>query len=80
MIRARGNHTPTGSKVVSGTIDFIVKGPVMQTFKNWNDAISDAFPGRNPVSHGKYDQDLHSEGNSIKVFLLLDTIWHMLKD
>jgi hypothetical protein len=77
VVTATAKLTPTGSRVVNGTIDFILNGPVLQTFQNWNDPISDAFPGRNPVSHGKYEQDLLSESNSIKVFLLLDTVWHM---
>lgn len=79
VITAKAKLTPTGAKVVNGTIEFIMNGPVLQTFKNWNDPISDAFPGRNPLSHGKYDEDLLSESNSIKVFLLLDTLWEMLR-
>jgi hypothetical protein len=78
-IAGKTNLTQTGTKVVSGTSEFVLNGPVLQTFKKWDDAISDAFPGRHPVSHGKYEPDLLTECNSIKVFLLLDTLWHFAK-
>ena len=78
VITANAQLTPTGAKVVNGTIDFILNGPVLQTFQKWDDPVSDAFPGRNPMSHGRYDEDQLSQANSVKVFLLLDTVWHML--
>jgi hypothetical protein len=79
VISSNAKLTSTGKSIVAGTMDFILNGPVLEKFAKWNDPVSDAFPGRNVVSHGKYEQDMLSEGSSIKVFLLLDTLWHMLK-
>lgn len=79
VITAKAKLTPTGEKVVNGTIDFIINGPVLQGFKKWDDPVSDAFPGRNAMLHGRYEEEQLSQANSIKVFLLLDTVWQMLR-
>lgn len=53
---------------------FLLDGPPLQRFMNWLDAIDPAFPGRHVVTHGKYVDEVFTEENSIKLFLLLDTI------
>lgn len=45
-----------------------------QIFNNWLDKIDPNFPSRHAISHGKYVPELYTEENSIKLFLLLDTI------
>ncbi len=54
--------------------EFLLDGPPLQAFTNWLDSTDASFPGRHVVGHGKYDEDIFSEENSIKLFLLLDTI------
>jgi len=70
--------TLTYQKIVESTIDFIVEGPVLETFKNWLAQINQAFPNRHVVGHGRYDDALFTEDNSIKLFLLIDTIYYIV--
>jgi hypothetical protein len=51
-----------------------LNGPVLSTFKDWQMKIDNSFPNRNAIEHGKYDDSFFTEENSIKLFLLLDTI------
>lgn len=53
---------------------FLRNAQPMQSFNNWLDTIDPNFPGRHPITHGKYIDDMFTEENSIKLFLLLDTI------
>jgi hypothetical protein len=68
----------TYKRIVESTIDFILGGPVLETFKRWVDQINDAFPNRHVVQHGKYDEKLFTEENSVKLLLLLDTLYYIL--
>lgn len=68
----------TYQRIVQSAMDFIVAGPVLKTFKRWVGEIDEAFPGRNFVEHGKYDPSLFTEENSIKLILLLDTLYHIV--
>lgn len=70
--------TFTYKRIVESTVDFIVGGPVLKTFQSWVDKIDEAFPNRHVVEHGKYDESLFTEENSIKLFLLLDTIYYII--
>lgn len=70
--------TFTYKRIVESVIDFILGGPVLKTFKRWVDEIDGAFPNRHVVEHGKYDESLFTEENSIKLFLLLDTVYHII--
>jgi len=70
--------TFTYQRIVESTINFIVSGPVLKTFKRWVDQIDQAFPGRHVVEHGRYDASLFSEENSAKLFLLLDTLYYLI--
>ena len=70
--------TFTYERIVDSAIDFIVSGPVLKTFTRWVDQIDQAFPNRHVVEHGKYDDSLFTEENSIKLFLLIDTIYHIV--
>ena len=54
-------------------IDFLVREPWLQEFL-WNQSINSSFPGRHVVQHGKYNKDVFTEENSIKLFLMLDSI------
>lgn len=64
--------------VVESTIDFILTGPPFRTFDNWSVKWNDLFPNRHVVEHGRYDDSIFTEENSIKVFLLLDTIHYVI--
>ena len=55
-------------------IEFLKDGQPLQRFENWLDVIDPAFPARHPIAHGKNDDQLFTEENSIKLVLLLDTI------
>lgn len=68
----------TYRRVVESTFTFILDGPVLKTFKNWQDTLDLAFPSRNAIAHGKYVADFYTEENSIKLFLLLDTIFQII--
>ena len=65
-------------RIFESALEFILEGPVLATFKKWADEIDESFPNRHIVEHGKYEEKLYTEVNSIKAFLLLDTIYHML--
>jgi len=68
----------TYQRIVQSAIDFIVDGPVLKSFRRWVDEIDEAFPGRHFVEHGKYDTSLFTEEKSVKLFLLLDTLYHIM--
>ena len=68
----------TYQRIVQSAIDFIIDGPVLKSFKRWVDEIDEAFPGRHSVEHGKYEPSLFTEENSIKLFLLVDTLYHIM--
>lgn len=61
-------------RVLNSTIEFILEGPVLASFKRWVEAIDASFPNRHIVEHGRYDETIFTEENSIKLFLLIDTI------
>lgn len=58
---------------------FVEYGPVMEPFNDWQTPLSAVFPNRHAIGHGRYDESLYTESNSIKVFLLLDTLFHVLR-
>lgn len=55
-------------------LDFLESEPWLQNFNEWMVIANSSFPGRHVVQHGKYDIQTYSEENSIKLFLMLDTI------
>lgn len=65
--------------ILDSTAEFILKGPVLESFKNWGGDVKNAFANRHVVEHGKYDESQYSEENSVKLFLLLDSIFYLLK-
>ena len=74
-----GSDTPFAfRRVIESTMEFVLEGPVLETFKAWLDRTSDTFPNRHAVAHGKFIEGLYTEENSIKAFLLLDTLAHIL--
>ena len=70
--------TFTYKRIVGSAMDFILGGPVLTSFKKWVNQIEQAFPSRHVVEHGRYEESLFSEENSIKLFLLLDTIYYII--
>ena len=59
---------------MNSTFEFFQEGALFQRFQNWNDSIDPSFAGRHPIQHGKYEQRIYTKENSVKLFLLLDTI------
>lgn len=70
--------TVTYNKIVESTVDFIVGGPVLKTFRRWVDEIDQAFPNRHVIQHGRYDDSLFNEENSVKLLLILDSIYYII--
>lgn len=68
----------TFNAVVQSASDFILSGPVLKTFGNWSMKMDNLFPNRHVVEHGRYDDSIFTEENSIKLFLLLDTIHYAI--
>ncbi len=70
--------TFTYKRIVDSTIDFIIGGPPLKIFERWLDEIDKAFPNRHVVLHGKYDESIFTKENSIKLFLMIDTVYHII--
>ncbi len=70
--------TFTQRRIIESTISFMTGKPVLGSFENWLKEIDPAFPNRHAISHGKYEESTFNEENSIKLFLLLDTIYYMI--
>ena len=78
LVLSKPPTTFTYKRIVESAVDFIVGGPVLKTFKRWVDQIDETFPNRHVVQHGKYDDSLFTEENSVKLFLLIDTVYHTI--
>jgi hypothetical protein len=63
----------TYRRLVESSSAFIIDS-VMDDFKKWNDALDSSLPNRHATAHGKYEPAIYTKENSIKLFLLLDTI------
>lgn len=59
--------------------EFLQNGPVLKSFK-WLEAIDSSFPNRHMVGHGKYDESVYNEENSIKLFLLIESIYNIINN
>ena len=70
-------RTYTYKKITDSAIEFMLGDMVIGDFR-WKDEIDKTFPNRHVVAHGNYQEELFSEENSIKLFLLLDTIYHII--
>jgi hypothetical protein len=68
----------TEQRLIEDAIAFIVSGPVFDTFKNWVLPVGE-FPNRHAVGHGKYEEATYTEENSIKAFLLLDSLRYVME-
>jgi hypothetical protein len=64
---------------LESTIDFILNGPFLSTFHDWNRPESGYFPNRHLIGHGKFDQESYSQENALKAFLMLDTIHNLMQ-
>jgi len=65
-------------RMVEDVLSFIVSGPVFETFRDWV-LPGSAFPNRHVVGHGKFDESVYSKENSIKAFLLLDSLHYVME-
>lgn len=61
-------------EALEAVCQFLLQGPPLQSFKQWLDEIDPSFPGRHSVLHGRYEDQVFTEENSIKLFLMLDTL------
>lgn len=64
--------------IIESTINFILEGPVLKSF-DWKENVNPSFPNRNVIGHGKFSPNLYTEENSVKIFLLIDTIFEFMK-
>ena len=71
---------PPDNIIVISVVNFIENGPLFKTFKKWTESIDPAFPNRHVVGHGKYAESVFTELNSIKIFLLLDTLHYIISE
>ena len=71
-------HSHVYRRVVDSALDFILSGPVLATFKQWFDSFETTFANRHVVGHGRFEQQVYTEENSIKLFLMLDTIYQII--
>jgi hypothetical protein len=55
----------------------IILGSVLQGFK-WQEPIDESIPSRHVLEHGRYEESMLTKENSIKLFLLLDTIYYII--
>ncbi len=78
VVRGGAPRTYTDHRIAESIVDFILNGPVLSIFPNWLTSVQDEFPNRHVIGHGKYVQTLFSEENSIKAFLVLDTLYHIM--
>ena len=76
----RGITPTTYDIIVNSTINFILNGPVLETFETWDKEINKVFANRHVVGHGKYDDSLFTKTNSIKLFLLLDALYYIISE
>lgn len=74
------NHTFVNRRIIEAALSFILDGPVLADFTNWLQQIGDEFPNRHVVGHGKFDKRLYTQENSIKSFLMLDTLHHVMDE
>lgn len=66
------------SSVHKTAVDFILTGPVLETFQSWQQKLNPNFPNRHAIGHGRYEKSFFNEEISIKVFLLLDTVKQLI--
>ena len=78
ILATKAKRKHVDERVAESVIDFILDGPVLEIFTDWLSPVADNFPNRNVVGHGKYLPAMHSEENSIKVILMLDTIYQIM--
>lgn len=64
---------------VKSSVEFMIE-VMLQGFTKWFGPVHEnQFPMRHAVVHGKYDDSVYSEENSIKLFLILDTLHNYMK-
>jgi len=66
------------NRINISTADFIISGPLLETFNEWLGGINLTFPNRHVVTHGKYDPSIYTEESSIKLFILIDTLYYII--
>ncbi|REK16518.1 MAG: hypothetical protein DWQ37_07315 [Planctomycetota bacterium] len=79
VLTAANQQTHLDRRLIDATMAFVLRGPVFATFKKWIDPICEGFPNRHAIGHGKYDRNLFSRENSVKVILLLDSLFRFMQ-
>jgi hypothetical protein len=75
-ILEKKTSTFSDRRIGESVIEIILES-VLQNFE-WREPVDKSIPGRHVIGHGKYDESMLTEENSIKLFLLLDTIYYII--
>lgn len=70
--------TPTYRRVMESAVGFILDGPALADFTSWYASFDTSFANRHVVGHGRFDPAVYSEENSVKLFLMLDTLRQLI--
>ncbi|MHB8119064.1 MAG: hypothetical protein ACYDHX_10115 [Methanothrix sp.] len=69
-------NTFADRRIGESMIEFILES-VLKGFE-WIGPIEESIPSRHVLEHGRYEESLLTEESSIKLFLLLDTIYYII--
>lgn len=74
VIASYPDATPAYRQVMESAVGFILNGPALADFKSWYASFDTSFANRHVVGHGRFHPQVYSEENSVKLFLMLDTL------
>lgn len=76
-LQSDGRLFGSGAEMARSLISFMTGGPMLRTFDDWFAPPTGEFPNRHAIGHGKFDQDYFTTEMSVRVFLLLDTLYEL---
>ena len=68
VIASYPDATPAYQQVVQSAISFILHGPALADFTSWYASFDTSFANRHVVGHGRFDPQVYSKENSVKLF------------
>lgn len=67
------------NKKIQEFFNQIFEDSFMKTFKSWVEPCDDDKVNRHKNTHGKYEPDTYSEENALRLFLMFDTLYEIIK-